>query len=182
MESSVSLESWTARYARDPWGESQWNLTHYQPLFIRRIVQLGEHPDAARDADRARILDNLSHDGGFVIGDESLPLSDRMAVLDAMAVLVLRLGPGLPVAENAFMFWDAAFVMEASLHTIRGHAFELLKAQLDSPDLDMQLGALHGLNHLRHPETPKYIESILPRLADESVRDYARSAATMTLV
>ena len=92
-----------------------------------------------------------------------------------------------PLNECCYMWWDClaegiygledAEPTEADeIRRIQNAMFETLSRIIEIDDANCQRGALHGLNHVRHPHTQRLIEKYLsrnPHLTKEE-REYAR--------
>ena len=78
-------------------------------------------------------------------------------------------------------FWDSALTRRAPSDwtadlVLFDAVFAALSFQLASPNKYVQLSALHGLNHLRHPRTVWVVDALVAPIGDEEVRAYAAVA------
>ncbi|HEX8734953.1 MAG TPA: hypothetical protein VF721_06515 [Pyrinomonadaceae bacterium] len=126
-----------------------------------------------------------------LLWDKRVPLSLREECISSMFDLFARFFAVNPLEHSCFMWWDGlayGYYMENGAAAdedgieIRQAMFETLKRILEIDSEDCQKSALHGLGHLRHPETEKTINDFLRRhKVNQKLKDYAYACIAGTM-
>lgn len=125
-----------------------------------------------------------------VIWSKDVPWGARERVIRSMAHVFKGLFATQPLETASYMWWDMiAFPMEepaasdadafpdaAKVHQV---LFEVVRDILEIEAEPCQRAALHGLNHLRHPDAPALIRDWLNRhpAVDPKLAKYANECA-----
>ena len=133
-------------------------------------------------------------DGGLsdLLWNTAVPWEARAELIDATVVLYRDLFAVDPLDTSSHMFWDGIAydygltrdpMSNVEDRRVQHAIFKALVQILGLDSLTCQRAALHGLGHLRHPETEKAVEDFLARNPDlaENDRAYARACATGTM-
>lgn len=125
-----------------------------------------------------------------LIWEVSIPWDSRAALIEATVDLYRQLFAKDSLDTSAYMFWDALAYgycvptrypeTDVEDRRVQDAMFAALQEILTIDSLDCQLAALHGLGHLRHPDTEVTIARYLernPALTDE-YRQFARACVT----
>ncbi len=125
-----------------------------------------------------------------VLWDSEVPWHDRASLIGSTVDLYRRLFAHDPLETSAYMFWDALAYgycvptrhpdVDAEDRRVQSAMFAALQQILVIESIPCQLAALHGLGHLRHPDTESAITAYLqqnPHLSDEH-RSYALACIT----
>lgn len=123
-----------------------------------------------------------------VLWTASLPVERRLAMIRAMYFLYSELFSGHRFGRAPHMWWENLARPVAGLaggeawwadrHRIENAMFRTLSSLLDLDAEQCRIDALHGLNHLAHPDRELIIGNYLDRRSelDETHRTYARKA------
>lgn len=132
-------------------------------------------------------LDGSAH---ALIWDSALNIETKERLIEAMFDVYANLFSVDPLDTCAHMWWDSLAYDFNPMHEadpkandehrrIRDAMFRTLIRILNLDSHECQLSALHGLNHVQHPDTSSVISEYLarhPDLSDED-RDYALACA-----
>lgn len=149
---------------------------------MRRLPQLVHAPLSLTEKQWDRLAWNLAFYGAGPLWNAHEPIESRLELLDSLAALVIRCRErSAEGAGGVFMYWDVLVQQLLIDPPMRAGLFEALTRQLALPDRDLQLSALHGLNHLLDARTPEFVRRISANLADDEVRAFAEAAATFSM-
>jgi hypothetical protein len=128
-----------------------------------------------------------------VLWNTTIPWSARAKLIEATVDLYRKLFAQHPLDTSAYMFWDALAYgycvptrhpeTDAEDRRIQDAMFAALQQILNIDSLACQLAALHGLGHLRHPDTESIITKYLernPELSEEN-RKFALACIAGTI-
>lgn len=123
-----------------------------------------------------------------ILWTASLPVERRVAMVQAMYFLYSDLFAGRSFGRAPHMWWEH-LVREfpgqlggpeywADRHSIENVIFRTLAKLLELDSKQCRVDALHGLNHLAHPDKERVIRAYLDRSdgLDENHRIYAQKA------
>lgn len=167
-------------------------------LFLKHLTRLFEDPEfllnrfAREQVEQGFWL--LMHvtfraEPGELFWNESIPWELRRRAIESMGRLYARLFARDPLWTASFMWWDnLTYVYSNNGHTldatevqVRDVMLDVLRTILELPTLECQEAALHGLNHLRHPEGSSIIDRWLaerPGL-DPELKEFALACKLM---
>ena len=192
----MSLQTWARRLGTEvgggPWSDPPWIM-----VFRLRIAKLVVEVVDLTPVEWDGVARGASYHGRFVLWDRRLDLLERFAFLRDLSSLAVKVGHMAPSDSGGlFMFWDrlcsdtyAGPEMGGAVHSAESYAkdrrlraaiYDVLKAQVLSPQASLQLSALHGLNHLSDSRTPILIHSLMSYF-DPEVREFAAKCATGSL-
>lgn len=134
-------------------------------------------------------------DGGIcdLIWNPAVHWAARAELIDATVALYRDLFAVDPLDSSSHMFWDGIAYdyfcgicdpeKNAEDRRVQDAMFAALLQILSLDSLPCQRAALHGLGHLRHPQTEKAVQDFLdrnPNLSEDD-RAYARACAKGTI-
>lgn len=125
-----------------------------------------------------------------LIWHDDVSIQAKETLIESMYDVYRDLFSHDPLGEACEMWWDglaydihpmgvADVVHNPEHRRIQDAMFKTLAKILKLNSIDCQSAALHGLNHVAHPDTERLIESFIkdhPELSDESI-EYARLCA-----
>lgn len=172
-------------------GKPERLLSFYQQYFERSNRLLEQHS--------TRQLDNILH---FILGhshygikaltyDSRINFASRQAVVQAIYDLYAKLLIDDPIEYHRHMLWDDLafsytmdffdyYFNEDEKQPLQNVMFETLTKILIINNRDCQFAALHGLNHLRHPETETLIRQYMASQDDLTEDDVEFAQACIT--
>ena len=120
-----------------------------------------------------------------------IPLALRKECINSMFDLFSRFFAVNPLEHSCFMWWDSlayGYYMEEGIPAaddgkeIQQEMFMTLKRILEIDSENCQKSALHGLGHLKHPETEVTIKDFLKlHSVSEKLKDYALACIAWTM-
>lgn len=125
-----------------------------------------------------------------VLWDSSVPWNNRALLIASTVDLYRQLFAHDPLDTSAYMFWDALAYgycvptrhpeSDVEDSRVQGAMFAALQQILAIDSVPCQLAALHGLGHLRHPNTEHVICLYLERnpILTTAHRSYALACIT----
>jgi hypothetical protein len=128
-----------------------------------------------------------------VLWTTSLPAQRRAAMVESMYFLYADLFASLPLGRAAHMWWEnlakdipgqgGGPKYWADREQLEEVIFQTLAKLLELEAENCRIDALHGLNHLTHPDKPQLIRDYLAKRPglDETHRLYAEKAITGAL-
>lgn len=162
-------------------------VTYYTQFFCEVTAWKNIHTD-----------NELNHLFNFMFGypydvkscifDSTLNLEKRINLIESIYYLYESLFIDKAVEHDRHMLWDGIAYSYTTDYfppnfdikekeIIRNAMFATLQRILKLASIDCQFSALHGMNHLRHPETETVVLQYLkenPTLTDEDI-DYAKA-------
>ena len=111
-----------------------------------------------------------------LLADRELPWPARRAVIRALYDLYDGLLAHIEVESARYMLWDMLLdPFHGDYAEIADTCFETLVRVLSLPNVECQAAALHGLGHLKHPQTTRAVSEYLRDQAppDPDLRQYA---------
>jgi hypothetical protein len=182
---TAGLRAWAEQVIYWDPGEFEWSYSaRHQRYFIDRVAQLAREDISLAADEWDTLLWNLPMDAGGILIAAGVELADRLRLVRSLAAVVLKVTPRAEEELSGFMFWDVL------VHTYWNHSFDrveaaavrdslfaALAAQLQEPSKALQMGALHGLNHLQDPRTGDLVASQRDQFIDDEVREFSESAA-----
>jgi hypothetical protein len=162
----------------------------YIRLFTEPATALAGYPaDALEQGFWAIMSGNLDCGVTAAIWHEGVPLEIRESVIRSMYTLYKDFFASHHLETADDMWWDSlAYDWHCNLrarsnggedHSMQDLMFEVLTKILELPSTHTRFAALHGLGHLRHPDTPHHVQAWLARTAPLEVEliEYAQLAA-----
>ena len=136
----------------------------------------------------------LSHfDYGFetLAYDSRIDFEARKTVIEAIYDLYAKLFVFEAIEHHRYMLWDglaysytmklfAYHCKEEDIIPLQNVMFATLNKILQLDNKDCQYAALHGLNHLQHPDTKTIIEQYIAMQADLDYDDMEFARACIT--
>jgi hypothetical protein len=114
------------------------------------------------------------------IWNKRLPLRPRQRCIRSMTVLFEELFTKIPDSDAGacFMWWDILREWDHQEDRdlrIKDVMFQTICGILQMPLRHLQMSALHGLGHMKHPDKKKVVEDYLARNInlDDEIREYA---------
>jgi hypothetical protein len=132
---------------------------------------------------------NFDLEPGILVWDKDLPFESRRRLLLAMVDLYRNVFSREAYDCSSSMWWDHLAYAFTCGNAVRGRTeeetqlqdamFEAIEQILQLPNEDSQDAALHGINHLHHPEGPKAVEEFISGSTNLSRerRDFAEGSA-----
>jgi hypothetical protein len=156
-------------------------IDHTVRLF-NDVKLLNRHPLANVD----NMLSTMSFEISLILRDEDVPLDRRLALVGACCTLFTSWFADLrEYTHSCAFFWDSVchhykrhkFLSESEIH-IKDAIFECLTRIITVENKYCQLGALHGLNHLRDVRAIPVIDDLISRSEESDIVAYAKIAKT----
>ena len=192
-DSQICSPRWDIDFPYTILFDPERHAQHYIRLFSHPAFLIERFTDAQLDAGFGELTYRYGFEGNVseIIWTKELGLDQREAVIRSMYFLFADLFAVRPLWSASFMWWDElAYCFHPDLlrddwHPdngfIREVMFSVLRDILDIPSEECRQAALHGLNHLRHPDTEAYVEAFLNSRSDLSPKlmKYARRCMTL---
>jgi hypothetical protein len=168
-------------------------LEHLTRLFRAPDFLLGSYSPEQLEKGFFYVISSMLCEVRFrgLLWDKRVPLSRRAECVSAMFDLFSRFFAVNPLENSCFMWWDIlayGYFMENGAADdedgteIQQAMFETLKRILEISSENCRKSALHGLGHLRHPETEQAITDFLRRhRTSQNLRDYAHACIEGTM-
>lgn len=175
------------------YGNPSVTLEHLTTLFRKPEFLLDSYSSNQLDKGFFNVVSYMLCEVRFhgLLWDKRVPLSLREECIFSMFDLFSRFFAVNPLEHSCFMWWDGlayGYFMENGAADdedgikIRQAMFETLKRILEINSEDCRKSALHGLGHLRHPETEKTIIDFLRRhKVNQKLKDYAYACIAGTM-
>ncbi len=126
-----------------------------------------------------------------LLWEKRIPLELRVELVESMFDLFNRFFSVNPLENICFMWWDIiayGYYMENGKPEdedgakIQQAMFKTLRRILELDSEECQKSALHGLGHLKHPETKKTITDFLRRhIVSQELKDHAHLCIAGTM-
>ena len=187
-----------ARYSEQPkrskskdwYFQDKWKHYCNPKVQIKNVTQLFNNPSIFDEFTDHQINQGLYYiafgsDLPDHLADASIPLSLRKACIQSMESLYQNIFEKRDIQDAAYMWWDwfEGVPRNWTKDPLTKEGKELQKTMFNALSKTLQLksercqkGALHGLNHLKHPKTKAIIQSYLRRNKKLSpwLREYAK--------
>ena len=128
----------------------------------------------------------------YLLHDTEIPWINRKKLIENMGILYEKLFLDDLITLTCFMWWDGlcynyyrnnGVAENEDSRNVQNTAFETLRRILKIESISCQVAALHGLGHVRHPETASVINKYLiqnPHLS-KRIQDYAKGCIEGTM-
>lgn len=144
----------------------RWTQDHSTfDVFLARIHELATLSDEFAGSVSSQFIWNLQYAVGELLWDQHIAEPDRLNLLHDVCIFVAAIGRSENPAAgqrspSLHQFWESVVEVgdrpaNADNDVIASALFDCLTKQLDVRNSLVQLMALHGLNHLRDPRTPR---------------------------
>lgn len=196
LEFTDSPEDSMFRAARN-WieGNPERLLSFYQQYFEQSDRLLEQHSTQQLDNILRFILSHYHYGIKALTYDSRLNFASRQAVVQAIYDLYAKLLIDDPIEYHRHMLWDdlafsyttdsfAYYFKEEEQRPLQDVMFETLAKILHIDNKDCQFAALHGLNHLHHPETEVLIRQYMAshdELTEDDI-EFAEACITGTMM
>lgn len=170
-------------------------LAFYQQFFEQSRTLLDEYTPKQLDKILQFIFGHYHYGVNSLIYDSRIAFVSRQAVIQAIYNLYTKLFIHDPIEYHRYMLWDdlafnytvdsfAYYFKEEEKTLLQNVMFETLGKILNIKNKDCQFAALHGLNHLRHPETESLIRQYMASHDDltEDDIEFAEACITGTMM
>jgi hypothetical protein len=187
----------TDKIKKDPWyWDNSLDIIYNPSENLNRFIQLFNSSDVLLQKYSREELEqgfwaiqsiNLKGAIPDILEDNSLKIDQKQKLIEAMYSLFERLFSKEPLETSSHMWWDSfcfKFDMSEGVpknsedKMIQDSMFECQKKILDLPSYSCKISALHGLGHLKHPDTKEAIETFLSKEKDVSdeMKSWAEAA------
>ncbi|WP_127891425.1 hypothetical protein [Psychrobacter sp. FDAARGOS_221] len=181
------------KYPAKNWIDGDFNklLAFYQRFFKESDKLWQTYSVAELDAMLQYILNGLKHGLDKLIYDSRLSFEKRQAVIESIYDLYAKLFIHDSIGHHRHMLWDGLaysyshgsfsyYLDKNDTVALQNVMFDTLTKILKIDCEACQNGALHGLNHLHHPDTETVIRQYLKSHPDLDEDDIAYAEACIT--
>ncbi|WP_230661584.1 hypothetical protein [Psychrobacter sp. I-STPA10] len=158
-------------------------LAYYRQFFQQSDVLFNQYGLKKMNDALSFILSHFDYGFETLAYDSRIDFEARKTVIEAIYDLYAKLFVSDAIEHHRYMLWDGlafSYTMELfSYHCkeediipLQNVMFATLNKILQLDSKECQYGALHGLNHLQHPDTKTSIEQYIATQADLDNLDY----------